>query len=839
MTKRMLIDATYPEQTRVAVVSNNKLEEYDFETINRKQLKSNIYLVKVTRVEPSLQAAFVDFGGNRHGFLPFPEIHPDYYRIPIADREAILAEERAQAEARAAAEAAAEEAALKEGDESVDSDENKDNELFEIKEVDIEEETYVLDGTDLNESDIDEELAEEISNKEELESGDSYDLEMELSTKEGASETHKVIAENFVKENVVDKNTTEEEGDILPENKEVIIEDDSKKSNKEKSKSKEVENVGGDVIDPPSFRSNRTKRYKIQEVIKRNQIMLIQISKEERGNKGAAVTSYISLPGRYCVLMPNSPRGGGVSRKVSNMKDRQRLKKILNSLNVPDGMSVILRTAGVARTEIEIKRDLEYLLCLWNEIRELTLKSTAPALIYEEGSLIKRAIRDLYRRDIDEVCIAGEKAFDNAKQLMNTLVPGHENKIKLYKDNSVPLFFRYQVENQIDEIYSTTVYLKSGGSIVINPTEALVAIDVNSGKATKGRHIEETALKTNLEAAEEVARQIRLRDQGGLVVIDFIDMEETRNNRMVERKLKNAMRHDRARIQIGRISPFGLMELSRQRLTPSIVETSFETCIHCEGRGVVRTIETSGIRALRAIEEECLKGKASEIKVSLPNAVALYILNSKKDALFNLEKKYEMSIVLHIDKDILKPNYLITVTKTVVSAKKDLKKKRQNPIKTIDMPAIEKSDDSSEIDPDSNIDSGNISFKENNEGEAKDTRPRRRGRRGGKNRGRNRNNKNTDENIDENIDENNVKDNQRDEETSNSEEKSSASKKPRNSKRRYNRKKPVAKSSDSESGIKYSDKSKPLPKPSEKITLKVPANGSSKERKGWWKRLIE
>ena len=544
--KKMLIDATHEEETRVAVVhDDNRLDDFDFENKVRKTLRGNIYLVKVTRVEPSLQAAFVDFGGNRHGFLPFPEIHPDYYRIPIADRKALIDEQ------------------------------SSDN----VEEVD---------------------------------------------------------------------------------------EDDEDVKSKKGEKDKDVEFVGGDedVEDTPTFkRSNIKHRYKIQEVIKRNQIMLIQVNKEERGNKGAAVSSYISLPGRYCVLMPNSPRAGGVSRKVGNGKDRNRLKKILSELKIPDGMSVIIRTAGTSRTKAEIKRDFDYLMRLWDKIRDLTMKSTAPELIHEEGDLIKRAIRDLYRRDINEVQVEGEEGYKRAREFMKMLMPSHAKNVKQYKaKDGVPLYFRYQVETQIDEIYSINVRLKSGGYIVINPTEALISIDVNSGKATKGRHIEETALRTNVEAAEEVARQLRLRDLGGLVVIDFIDMEENKNNRTVERHLKDAMQRDRARIQFGRISAFGLLELSRQRMRPSLVETNFEVCEHCHGIGVVRTVETSAAVALRAIEEEGLRGRANEIKVALNPKVALYIFNNKRDMLAEMEKKYNMLIQLDADESLIKPNYNIEIT---------------------------------------------------------------------------------------------------------------------------------------------------------------------------------
>jgi ribonuclease E len=696
MTKRMLIDATHPEETRVAVVSGTKLEEYDFETVVRKQLKSNIYLVKVSRVEPSLQACFVDFGGNRHGFLPFPEIHPDYYRIPIADREALLAEERAIAAAQAARE-------------------------------------------------DEEDAAELAAAGESLEEGEEHGtLENDAAEEEAYVPQVGSLAADIGQEAIIDdtpllvETGDDEEGDVLPEAEDVAAPEaeagatgDDPIDMAEGEKEPDVEIIGGDVVDTPVYRSSIKRRYKIQEVIKRNQIMLIQISKEERGNKGAAVTTYISLPGRYCVLMPNSPRGGGVSRKVSNAKDRQRLKKILHELNVPEGMSVILRTAGVARAAAEIKRDLDYLLRLWDQIREFTLKSSAPALIYEEGNLIKRSIRDLYKRDIDEVHVAGEEAHKGAREFMRMLMPSHVDRVQLYTDHSMPLFFRYQVESQIDAIHSPTVHLKSGGYIVINPTEALVSIDVNSGRATKGRDIETTALKTNLEAAEEIARQLRLRDQGGLVVIDFIDMEDPRNNRIVERKMRDAMQHDRARIQLGRLSTFGLMELSRQRLHPSLVETNFETCKHCAGVGLTRTIETTGVIVLRAIEEEGLRGRASEIKVSVPTEVALYIFNTKRDHLTTLEKRYNMRVQLNANDTLLKPNYTIDIVHAAGYVAADRPAHRQAPVSTVDISDLPEVYESAADDEPLSSD-----YSADEEAPAEDEEaPRRDQHRGGRNRG--------------------------------------------------------------------------------------------------------
>jgi ribonuclease E len=525
----MLIDATHPEETRVVVLSGNRLEEFDHEFQSKKQLKGNIYLAKVIRVEPSLQACFVEYGGNRHGFLAFGEIHPDYYRIPIADREALLAEAAAQRD-------------------------------------------------------------------EETEDG--------------------------------------------------------------------VETLGGDDLEEVRPRRRQPSRsYKIQEVIQRRQIMLVQVVKEERGTKGAALTTFLSLAGRYCVLMPNTPRGGGVSRKITSATDRKRLKSILDELELPDGMAVIVRTAGLDRPKTEIKRDYEYLIRLWSEIRDTTLASVAPALIHEEGNLITRAIRDLYSREIEEVLVDGEEGYKTAKALMRTIMPSHAKRVQPYKDVTIPMFHRFQVEDQLDAIHSPTVQLRSGGYIVINATEALIAIDVNSGKSTRERHIEETAFKTNLEAADEVARQVRLRDLAGLIVVDFIDMEDGRNDGAVEKRLKEAMRHDRARIQIGKISAFGLLEMSRQRLRPSVLELTTERCPHCNGTGVIRSTESTALYVLRAIEEEAIRGKAAEITVHVPTGVALYVLNQKRAMLIDIEQRYQMRISLGADDSLIPPDMRIERTR--------------------------------------------------------------------------------------------------------------------------------------------------------------------------------
>ncbi|WP_282605628.1 ribonuclease E/G [Pelagibius sp. Alg239-R121] len=589
MAKRMLIDATHPEETRVVVHSGSRLEEFDYETVSKKQLKGNIYLAKITRVEPSLQAAFVEYGGNRHGFLPFSEIHPDYYRIPIADREALLAEEKA----------------LKSSSRS-DDEEPVENGNGDVADTDADGATA---GND---------TAEQPS---EAASADT--------------ETQDAAANG--EDSAVDQDDTVEE-----------IEGETS-----------VDTLSGDDDEEAAERSRARllRKYKIQEVIKRRQVILVQVAKEERGNKGAALTTYLSLAGRYCVLMPNTNKGGGISRKISNASDRRRLKEILSELKIPDGIAVIVRTAGSQRNKTEIRRDYEYLMRLWNEIRELTLRSTAPALIHEEANLIKRAIRDLYSRDMEDVLVEGESSYKAAKSFMRTLMPSHAKKVQLYKDPSIPLFHRYKVEGQLDAMHNPTVQLRSGGYIVINPTEALVAVDVNSGKATRERHIEETALKTNLEAADEVARQVRLRDLAGLVVVDFIDMEESRHNREVERRLKEAMKNDRARIQLGRISPFGLLEMSRQRLRPSLVENSTLICPSCQGVGTVRTTESTALHVLRAVEEEGIRRSGGRVLISVPTAVALYMLNQKRARLFDIEERYNFEIEVSADDNLTAPDY--------------------------------------------------------------------------------------------------------------------------------------------------------------------------------------
>ena len=629
MAKKMLIDATHAEETRVVVLSGNRLDEYDFETSTKKQIKGNIYLAKVTRVEPSLQACFIEFGGNRHGFLAFGEIHPDYWQIPIADREALLAEERRLAEREDNGDDTPEHAPFPAPSASAhDEPEEREQTPTAIGvSPSASDSTVDIDGRGVQAApDADAARAAEADQSAAI----GIDAPRVVAPEPSAGDEAPLAA------------------DAEPAAPPV-----------------KLESLGGDAAEEEEEEETRRRRfkpmrhYKIQEVIKRRQVLLVQVVKEERGTKGAALTTYISLAGRYCVLMPNTTRGGGISRRITSQQDRKRLKDIMRDLDLPDGMAVILRTAGMERDKPDIRRDYEYLMRLWDDVRELTLNSRAPALVYEEGSLIKRAIRDLYSRDIDEIQVEGREGYDAARAFMKMLMPDHAEKIRLYDDPQVPLFQRHQVEAQLDEMHDSTVRLRSGGYIVLNQTEALVAIDVNSGRATRERHIEETALKTNLEAADEVARQIRLRDLAGLIVIDFIDMEDNRHISQVERRLKDAMRSDRARIQIGRISPFGLLELSRQRLRPSLAEVSTHKCPHCDGTGQIRSTESTALRVLRGIEEEGLKARSSALKVSLPAVVAIYILNQKRSALAAIEQRYGLDIAFEPDAAMVPPEYRI------------------------------------------------------------------------------------------------------------------------------------------------------------------------------------
>ncbi|EBA11858.1 Rne/Rng family ribonuclease [Roseobacter sp. CCS2] len=627
MPKKMLIDATHAEETRVVVVDGNKVEEFDFESQFKRQLAGNIYLAKVTRVEPSLQAAFVDYGGNRHGFLAFSEIHPDYYQIPVADREALIAEEKAYAESLKA-EAEAEEEKPK----------PKRRRRSKAKAAEVEGDDAVVTG--------------EVETPEEETSGDIAGMEtIDLDDSEEGSSPMELVAETPVETPAAGEDEDDDE-------------DEQPKADP-KSKDETIESVAeeDDTDEVRPVRKPRPKRYKIQEVIKVRQILLIQVVKEERGNKGAALTTYLSLAGRYCVLMPNTARGGGISRKITNAADRKKLKEIANSMTVPDGAGLIIRTAGSQRTKAEIKRDYEYLQRMWEQIRELTLKSTAPAKIYEEGDLIKRSIRDLYSKEIDEVIVAGEAGYRTAKDFMKMIMPSHAKNVKFYTEQ-LPLYARYQVEGYLNGMFNPTVQLPSGGYIVIGITEALVAIDVNSGRATKEGSIEQTATKTNLEAADEVARQLRLRDLAGLIVIDFIDMDERRNNAAVEKRFKDKLKTDRARIQVGRISGFGLMEMSRQRLRPGMLEATTQMCSHCHGTGLLRSDDNVALSILRALEEEGVRGRSKEVLIKAPISIANFLMNGKREHIADIEARYGMSVRIECDPTMVSPDYAIEKFKT-------------------------------------------------------------------------------------------------------------------------------------------------------------------------------
>jgi ribonuclease E len=652
MANKMLIDATHPEETRVVVVRGSRVEEFDFEAANRRPLRGNIYLAKVTRVEPSLQACFVDYGGNRHGFLAFSEIHPDYYQIPVADRQALIAEE-----AREARDAEADHEQRR-GRRRERPRSARPSETVSEMPAENTAEAHATDVTEFSaETEAsaahDDEAPAVQSAPEEI----TYDHVEEISeaqvettseeTPDESEDNHDDHAGGNVEEVHAEAGTDTHDGGQQGENREQNGDHDHRDHDHEEEV---VESVGaGDALEEVPERQHRPRRhYKIQEVIKRRQVMLVQVVKEERGTKGAAMTTYLSLAGRYSVLMPNTSRGGGISRKITDGTDRKRLKELVQDLEVPEGMGVILRTAGASRTKAEIKRDYEYLLRLWETVRELTLKSSAPALTYEEGSLIKRAIRDLYNKDIDEVLVAGDDGYKDAKEFMRMLMPSHAKNVKPYKE-AQPLFVRYGVESQLDAMFSPVVQLKSGGYIVINPTEALVAVDVNSGRSTREHHIEDTALRTNTEAAEEVARQLRLRDLAGLIVIDFIDMEQKRNNRSVERVLKDCLKHDRARIQVGRISHFGLMEMSRQRIRTGVLESSTIPCAICGGTGHVRSVSSVALHLLRSLEEQLIKNSSHDLIVRSKSDVALYLLNQKRAHLRELEQRFGVNILIQAD----------------------------------------------------------------------------------------------------------------------------------------------------------------------------------------------
>jgi ribonuclease E len=619
---RMLIDASHPEETRVVVQRGNRIDEFDFESASRKQLRGNIYLAKVTRVEPSLQAAFVEYGGNRHGFLAFSEIHPDYYQIPVADRQALLEEEARFAE-------------REDEEESQPQDRGGSGGRRGGRRR--------RGGPPRPRS---AENGESVSEEASAEASDGQDGDGNGATEHQAETVEEAAAAPATDE-------TASEGDDASGVEDVVRDEEQS----------QVEQIGGGGVGEAledmreqrrSFRPR--KQYKIQEVIKRRQILLVQVVKEERGNKGAALTTYLSLAGRYCVLMPNTARGGGISRKITNSSDRKRLKELAGDLEVPEGMGVILRTAGASRTKPEIKRDFEYLIRVWEQVRETTLQSVAPNLVYEEGSLIKRSLRDLFGKEVDEVVVSGEGGYKEARDFMKMLMPSQLKAIKAHRE-AQPLFARYGVESQLDAMFSTTVTLRSGGYIVINPTEALVSIDVNSGRSTREHNIEDTALKTNLEAAEEVSRQLRLRDLAGLIVIDFIDMEEHRNNRTVEKRLKDCLKNDRARIQVGRISPFGLMEMSRQRMRTGVLESSTIVCTHCGGSGFVRATSSVALMILRGIEESLLKGAQFHLNVKTRTEVALYILNQKRLTLRAIEERFGVTVALMADDSLHGTNY--------------------------------------------------------------------------------------------------------------------------------------------------------------------------------------
>ena len=651
MGNKMLIDASHSEETRVVVLKGNRIEEFDFESAARRQLKGNIYLAKVTRVEPSLQAAFIEYGGNRHGFLAFSEIHPDYYQIPLADRLALLqAEEEDQARE---ADDDDEEASYGQRRERRGRDRRRRGPAADAA---ASEET----GAAETEAGAEEhQEAPQVSDEGGPESTSFEEPEAPANDGPRRAEPMAVSHERpSLAEDIA------EESSLQPDDRPAAAAPDAGvpapsvehgmpgelgngiEEVGEDPEAARVESIGAeDALEelPQRRRKVQRRQYKIQEVIKRRQVILVQVVKEERGNKGAALTTYLSLAGRYCVLMPNTARGGGISRKITEAGDRRRLKDMVKEIEVPQGMGLIVRTAGAQRTKTEIKRDYDYLLRLWESVRDLTLKSQAPALVYEEGSLVKRAIRDLYTKDVDEVIVEGDEAYREVKDFMKMLMPSHAKNVKPYKE-ARPLFSRYQAEGQLDGLYSPTVTLPSGGYMVINQTEALVSVDINSGRSTREHNIEDTALRTNLEAADEIARQLRLRDLAGLVVIDFIDMEEKRNNRNVERRLKDALKHDRARIQVGHISHFGLLEMSRQRLRPGLLEGSSRTCPHCEGRGIVRSVSSCGLSVLRAIEEHLMARKPENLTVKCTREIASYVLNEKRDNLLAIETAYGISV---------------------------------------------------------------------------------------------------------------------------------------------------------------------------------------------------
>jgi ribonuclease E len=709
MSKRMLIDASHPEETRVVVLDRNKVEEFDFESASRRPLKGNIYLAKVTRVEPSLQAAFVEYGGNRQGFLAFSEIHPDYYQIPIADRAALLADQSRR---------------LIEEDEEVDSistsvapsqpglpvpqSPDEDSDEYSGTEADS---SVFDDGAHEGDDDAGSDIPE-------TQGSEDSDGDTPLSSFADSNTSPAQSGENELPQEEARDESDGDEADGETEGAEIL-----------------AESTGAPVAAERKSRRRRPPRrrqYKIQEVVRRKQIILVQAVKEERGNKGASLTTYLSLAGRYCVLMPNTPRGGGISRKITSATDRKRLKSAAQSLELPEGMGLIIRTAGENRTKAEIRRDYEYLLRLWDSVRELTLKSNAPALVYEEGNLIKRTIRDLYGKEVSEVLVDGEAGYRDAKDFMRMIMPSHAKNVKLYKDG-VSLFQRHQVEAQLDEMFSPVVTLKSGGYIVINQTEALVSIDVNSGKATREHSIEETARKTNLEAADEVARQLRLRDLAGLVVIDFIDMEDGKNDRSVEKRLRDAVRNDRARIQIGKISQFGLLEMSRQRLRAGVLAGSTVACPHCEGLGYIRSTESASLQMLRALDEEGRQQNAVSLIARAPDEIIIYTLNHKRPEISRIEQTYEMSIAFEPNDDMSGGTFEIERV-----GKRTPSKQRKQSAVSIEAGFQEQDEEKSPEPEEITLETPDAAGESEQTGEGAGRKRRRRRRRGG--RGRNQQN---------------------------------------------------------------------------------------------------
>jgi len=707
MAKKMLIDATHTEETRVVVVDGTKVEEFDFESDAKRQLAGNIYLAKVTRVEPSLQAAFVEYGGNRHGFLAFSEIHPDYYQIPVADREALMEEERAYAEAQKARDdeddkpkpkarswsrnrSRSKAAAVKSEDavatsevpsttingmETIDLD-TGEHSVSELGQKETSEHpeyhgpfdaktTRVADdASQISEQMVAEQDGEKAPDDEAAQASDEKGV---VQTEDVSGENTPAVATDDIKAAPSQDASETEETDVTEAQVSATQEGEpvSSRAADATAKDETIESIADedDEEDIRPLRKPRARRYKIQEVVKVRQILLVQVVKEERGNKGAALTTYLSLAGRYCVLMPNTARGGGISRKITNAVDRKKLKEIAGEIEIPQGAGLIVRTAGAKRTKTEIKRDYEYLQRLWEQIRELTLKSIAPAKIYEEGDLIKRSIRDLYNREIDEVLVEGERGYRIAKDFMKMIMPSHAKNVKNYQD-TLPLFARFQVESYLNSMFNPVVQLKSGGYIVIGVTEALVAVDVNSGRATKEGSIEDTALKTNLEAAEEVARQVRLRDLAGLIVIDFIDMDERKNNLSVEKRIKDKLKTDRARIQVGRISGFGLMEMSRQRLRPGMIEATTQGCPHCHGTGLIRSDDNLALAILRQIEEEGVRRRSREVVVTCPVGIANFLMNQKREHIGQIEARYGLAVRVEGDAALVSPDFSIEKLKT-------------------------------------------------------------------------------------------------------------------------------------------------------------------------------